>query len=96
MCRGGEWLYIAHEVAEHGPPRKYLHRFVRMDRTLRITSVSRAFYFEEPGIEFCAGLVGGKNGEMIATFGVGDARAYSIRFDGEQAFSLAVEGRRAG
>jgi hypothetical protein len=53
------WLWVDHEVScnDKGRERIYTHRFVLANEDLtKIEVVSDPFYFEELGIEFCAGL----------------------------------------
>lgn len=54
--------------------RKYKHYLVKMDMTGSITEVSRAFYFTQPGVEFCSGIVRVKDG-FILSYGHEDREA---------------------
>jgi glycosyltransferase involved in cell wall biosynthesis len=73
----GGWLYLAHEVAVHGPAaRAYLHRFVFLGMDLDVRAVSDPFYFSRKGLEFCAGIVVDEtNDKLLASIGLGDCRA---------------------
>ncbi len=67
------WLYVIHETSA---PEKatYLHRFCWMDAALKLKKISRLFYFEKCGIEFCAGMAPHASGAVL-TYGVHDAVA---------------------
>ena len=73
------WLCLVHEVIWN-PGRIYLHRFVRLNAGFRIEAVSRPFFFQHKGIEFCAGLA--RDGDrLVASYGVNDASAHLAFFD---------------
>lgn len=76
----GGWIFVAHDVAFPGSGRIYLHRFVRLDDQLRLVSMTDPFYFEQLGIEFCAGLarIGDK---LVASYSVNDGSARLGIFD---------------
>jgi tetratricopeptide (TPR) repeat protein len=77
------FLCVTHETIEQngwGCRRIYLHRFVRFDKELRVTSVSPTWIFEDGsphGIEFCAGLARDpqKPERLIISYGVEDRQA---------------------
>lgn len=53
------WLWVDHEVSHNGSGREriYVHRFVLADHILtKVVKKSEPFYFEQLGVEFCAGL----------------------------------------
>jgi len=69
------WLWIDHEVSwnDQGRERIYTHRFVLADDDLtKVVVTSDPFYFEQLGIEFCAGL-GIDNDKAILSYSVRDA-----------------------
>ena len=71
----GGWLAVVHEVYHpRDSERIYLHRFVLLSEELVLVAMTEPFYFEQRGVEFCAGLarVGSR---LVASYGVGDARA---------------------
>ena len=70
----GGYLAVVHQVHEGKPAPTYLHRFVRFDRELRMTRMSEPFYFQELGVEFCAGLAAW-NGKFVLSFGLKDSSA---------------------
>lgn len=77
----GGWIFIVHDVAfPPGGGRLYLHRFVLLDDKLQLVSMTDPFYFEQLGIEFCAGLaqVGDK---LVASYAVNDGSARLGIFD---------------
>jgi hypothetical protein len=70
----GGFLFVVHQVDRSGPTVRYLHRFVRFDDALALTSLSPAFSFTGDEIEFCAGMA--RHGDdLVLSFGVGDAAA---------------------
>lgn len=73
----GGWLYLAHEVVTCSPTsRVYLHRLVLLTKDFEVGAVSDPFYFEQKGLEFCAGVVIDEaSGRLIASVGLGDRRA---------------------
>ena len=69
------WLWVDHEVSHngHGNERIYVHRFVLASRDLsKVLFQSDPFYFENLGIEFCAGLAV-KNNDVFLSYSVRDA-----------------------
>jgi hypothetical protein len=76
----GGWLFAVHDVAFPGSGRMYLHRLVMIDDNLQLVSMTDPFYFEQIGIEFCAGLalVGDK---IIASYAVNDGSARLATFE---------------
>ncbi len=70
------WLYVIHETTAHRDDKKrtYVHRFCLMNAKYEFLKCSEPFYFEEKGIEFCAGMARYKDG-VILTYGINDARA---------------------
>ncbi len=78
------YLCVVHDVTFSGKDRIYLHRFVLMQHdgtSLTVAKMSELFYFEQLGIEFCAGLThvdgytGNDDDRLIASFGVNDSQA---------------------
>lgn len=74
------WLFVVHDVLFPGSGRNYLHRFELFNDQQKLVAMSDAFYFEHPGIEFCAGLaeVGDK---LVASYAVNDGSARLGIFD---------------
>jgi glycosyltransferase involved in cell wall biosynthesis len=76
------WLCVTHEVTWR-PERIYMHRFIKLDREMRVVAITDPFYFANVGIEFCAGLA--RDGEkIIASFGINDASAHLAMFDSKR------------
>lgn len=75
----GGWIFLVHDVT-FGSGRTYLHRFVLLNERLKLAAMSDLFYFEQLGIEFCAGLalVGDK---LVASYAVNDGDARLGIFD---------------
>jgi tetratricopeptide (TPR) repeat protein len=73
---GEHWLYVVHETTSHRTDKKrtYIHRFCLMTYDYKFLKCSAPFYFEERGIEFCAGMARYKDG-VILTYGINDTRA---------------------
>jgi len=70
----GGWLFVVHDVAFPGSGRLYLHRFARLNDRLELVGLSDPFYFEQLGIEFCAGLaIVGEH--LVASYAVRDRTA---------------------
>jgi FkbM family methyltransferase len=74
------WIFCVHDVAFMDSRRVYLHRFVFIDEKLQLVSMTDPFYFEQLGIEFCAGLarVGDK---LVASYAVNDGSARLAAFE---------------
>ncbi len=76
------WLYLTHEherVRVHPDKNdsSYLHRFVYLDRSLRVSSVSPSFYLLERGVEFASGICREPgSSRLLVSFGWQDRRAY--------------------
>ncbi len=75
---GGGLLCVVHEVVETAETRVYLHRFVKLDRSLRVVAVSPAWVFAHHGIEFCAGLLVDGD-ELVLSYGIEDCEAWVVR-----------------
>lgn len=68
----GSYLFVVHEAIDVGGGLwRYPHRFVRMDARFRLTGISRRFFFQRPGVEFCPGLVR-RGSELIVSYGMQD------------------------
>jgi hypothetical protein len=65
------WLSVVHQVQSG---KIYSHRFAVFNRELTCVELSEPFYFEQLGIEFCAGLVLWQ-GKYLLSFGAGDKQA---------------------
>jgi tetratricopeptide (TPR) repeat protein len=76
------WIFVVHDVAFPGSGRFYLHRFVLLNEQLRLVSMTDLFYFEQLGIEFCAGLAMA-NDKLVASYAVNDGSAKLAIFEWE-------------
>jgi tetratricopeptide (TPR) repeat protein len=76
----GGWLFVVHDVAFPGDGRLYLHRFVLLNEQLKLVAMTDAFYFEQLGIEFCAGLAEAGD-KLVASYAVNDGSARLGIFD---------------
>jgi tetratricopeptide (TPR) repeat protein len=65
------WLYVTHEVIQIDQLRRnYLHRFIHLDKKLNVQGITDPFYFDAPGIEFCAGMaVHPQSGRLLVSYG---------------------------
>jgi predicted GH43/DUF377 family glycosyl hydrolase len=70
----GGALFCIHEALDFGGPRRYLHRFVKLNDEWVLEAASPRFHFTDHDVEICAGLA--RQGEtLVASFGVGDHSA---------------------
>ena len=83
LCGGSQvikvkdgYLCVVHEAAQipGRPTRWYSHRFVALDKGLKIQKVSPPFYLHEKGIEYVSGLVL-KDDKLILSYGFKDCEA---------------------
>ena len=86
----GTFLCVTHEVAWVNDKRAYLHRFVRLDKDFRVTSVSRAWHLENVGIEFVSGMCLW-NEKIIIGAGLRDHDACFVVADKEDVLSLSEQ-----
>jgi hypothetical protein len=82
----GNWLCVAHFAGRRVKQTiksigaLYLHRFVVISPDWKIVGMSKRFFFEKRGLEFCAGL--GVDGErLILSYGIDDRRAALLELD---------------
>lgn len=76
------WLFIIHTVLFINSKRKYVHRFVHMDKSFNNIRISPLFYFIKKTIEFVAGLVEYDN-KLFITYGYEDKLAYMAQINAE-------------
>lgn len=70
------YLSVVHEVINHGQKLSYVHRFIFYDRHVKICAISKLFYFDHKGVEFCRGMCYNQNEkEVILSVGIKDAEA---------------------
>ena len=70
------WLALVHEVIGEGADRRYHHRFVFLDRAMRLRKLSKPFFFEHHGVEFAAGLAPHPDEErLVISYGIEDREA---------------------
>lgn len=70
------YLMVVHEVV-FNPHRYYLHRFLYLDKNLKIEKISTPFFFKNQGVEFCGPMTidhSGKN--CLIPVGVEDREAW--------------------
>lgn len=79
---GEGYLLVIHEVIPDHDKLFYMHRFMQLDKDLKITSLSKPFFFKQKGLEYCCGMTldhSGKN--LLLTIGVDDREAYLVTID---------------
>jgi hypothetical protein len=87
---GDGWLVLIHEVRQKIREfregwRDYRHRFVWFDKNDVLRGVSRPFIFNEPGIEFAAGLAWHPDGKrLLVSYGVRDSEAWIAMVEVEE------------
>jgi hypothetical protein len=65
----------------------FLHQFVTLNDKFEVTGFSKDFFFEELGIEFCAGVAVSEN-NLIISYGVRDAQAKFIKLSADKLSTL--------
>ena len=54
---GDGYLALTHDVAYHKGKRRYLHKFLHMDKDWQVIEATQGFFFREgAGVEFCCGM----------------------------------------
>lgn len=61
----------------------FLHQFVTLNERFEVTGFSQDFFFEELGIEFCAG-VAVSEGDLVISYGVRDTQAKLIKLSADK------------
>lgn len=78
-----KYLSIIHEVIfKNNIKICYIHRFILYDIDYNIEKISKPFYFDNKGVEFCRGLsLNHENNKIIITIGIDDkiSRIYFIK-----------------
>ena len=96
--RGDRWLVVIHEVVDdpHEPMhrRRYMHRFVELDREMRVDRVSHPFVLVELSIEYCAGLarIPGEEAYVMTFGGFSETLACAARIQIGRIEELLEEG----
>jgi glycosyltransferase involved in cell wall biosynthesis/predicted GH43/DUF377 family glycosyl hydrolase len=70
----GGHLFVIHQTEHDERALRYVHRFVLLDRELRLAAATPRFTFAADRVEFCAGMAL-RGGELVLSFGVSDAAA---------------------
>lgn len=86
----GGYLILVHETIHfHDYTRAYLHRFIYLDKDLKIKKLSKPFTFRHQGIEFCCSMTLDHSGkDLILPIGIEDHEAYLCFVDIETVKSL--------
>lgn len=76
------YLLAVHEVVPYGDHIYHMHRFVQLDKDLKMTHVSLPFFFEQKGVEYCCGMTIDQSGEnLIMAISVEDREAHLLTTD---------------
>lgn len=87
------WLFVVHErVPASGP--MYEHRFVLVDRSLRLAKASNPFTITGAPVEFVAGLIR-HDGRFLLSAGISDAHAVLVAVEDDTVFR-ALRAPRSG
>jgi glycosyltransferase involved in cell wall biosynthesis len=71
------YLMLVHEVSFDGKKRVYLHRFLALDKDYNMASLSRPFFYDHIGVEYCCGMTLDHVEEnLIMTIGIEDREAF--------------------
>lgn len=74
---GNGYLMLVHEVSWDGTKRVYLHRFLSLDESYNIVAISKPFFYDHVGVEYCCGMTLDETEEnLIMTIGVEDREAF--------------------
>lgn len=84
------YLMLVHEVVlQEDYSRCYLHRFLFLDKSLRITKLSKPFFFDHRGVEYCCSMTLDHSGQqLIIPIGLEDREAHLYFYDCNQIRSL--------
>lgn len=80
-------LFVVHEVDGDSQQALAHHRFVLLDRDLRLAACSPRFKFTSAPWELCSGIAR-RNGEIVLSFGVADVAAGIAVVPAEEVLSL--------
>lgn len=61
----------------------FLHQFVTLNEEFEVTGFSEDFFFEDLGIEFCAGVAVNEN-NLVISYGVKDSQAKLIKLSADK------------
>jgi predicted GH43/DUF377 family glycosyl hydrolase len=90
---GDGFLFAVHEARRHRGLRRYSHRFVLLDRRLRLAATSEPFTFTGDVTEFCAGMAR-RGDDLVLSFGISDAAAgLAVLAGGDVSAMLAAVGQ---
>lgn len=85
-------VHTAHPLPNENYKRYYTHRFITYDYDFKVKRMSLPFYFNDKGIEFCAGLCAHPTtNELVISYGHqdNDARIATVSCDDVEAFLCA-------
>ncbi len=76
------YLFVVHEVFFEGKIRKYIHRFLYMNKQFQISKISQPFFLKDKTIEFVIGLSYDPTGKYLCIgMGYQDRKAYLVKVD---------------
>ena len=84
---GEDWICVVHTRVVSAARCFYLHRFVVISAAFQIQAVSREFFLESRGIEFCAGLAFSEH-HAVLSYGARDLEARLLKIDREKVKEL--------
>ena len=86
----GGYLLLVHEVVlQTDYSRCYLHRFLFLNRDFRVTKISKPFYFDHLGVEYCCSMTLDHSGKkLLAAVGLEDTEACVYFFNSDRIRSL--------
>ena len=72
------YLMLVHEVVlKEDYSRCYLHRFLFLDEKLRTTKLSKPFFFDHQGVEYCCSMTLDHSGkQLVLAIGLEDREAH--------------------
>ena len=84
------YLMLVHEVVlKEDYSRCYLHRFLFLDEQLHITKLSKPFFFNHYGVEYCCSMTLDHSGkQLVIPIGLEDREAHLYFYDCNQIRSL--------
>jgi hypothetical protein len=84
------YLMLVHEVVlREDFSRCYLHRFLFLNKNLNITKLSKPFFFDHHGVEYCCSMTLDHSGkQLVVPIGLEDREAHLCFYDCNQIRSL--------
>ena len=93
---GDGYLCVIHKVSHDGGGRRYYHRFITLDNTLKVSRISCFVRMTRERIEYWSGITQSINGNYLITYGLKDSEAYIAEMKKEDIDALLFYGSGAG